>query len=29
MLQTSHKYSGAINDKGDEYCTKSLLLSLI
>jgi len=29
MLQTYHKYPGPINDKGDQYCTKSLLLSLI
>ena len=29
MLQTSYKYSDAINAKGEQYSTESLLLSLI
>jgi len=29
MLQTSYKYSNAINAKGEQYSTESLLLSLI
>lgn len=29
MLQSSYKYSGAINAKGKEFSTESLLISLI
>ena len=29
MLQSSYKYSVAINAKGDQYSTESLLISLI
>ena len=29
MLQLSYKYSNAINAKGDNYATESLLMSLL
>ncbi len=29
MLQSSYKYSNAINAKGEEYSTESLIMSLL
>ncbi len=29
MLQSSYKYSNAVNAKGEEYATESLIMSLL